>query len=384
MDYTRKPEERDAEYIQRVCAMKDLIGTWQDVADILNAELGTHKTEGAYRKAWHNSSDTATGQNDLREILKEREKLRTEKIEYNRWLRGEARDEMLCDRIVDAIKALPPIERPAFAEPSGDSKRVGVLCFGDEHFGLSFHIPGLCGDAINTYGPEIFFLRMWELLDRTVEICKREGFTSIKVYSLGDSVDGILRVGQLMKLRYGVVEGSIIYANFMAEWLDALTEHVNVDFQMVFGNHTELRMLGQPKGTFTDENMGFVIYELIRIRLAKNARFKISRNDSGLIFDNLVGYNVLGFHGEVKNLEQAIKDFSMAYKVPIDILIGAHVHHQYAECVGRYTDVISIPSIMGVDPYSMSLNRTSVPGATFAVLEEGKGKSIEYTIKLNT
>ena len=34
--WTKKPNENDDQFIRRICAMKETIGTWQDVADILN------------------------------------------------------------------------------------------------------------------------------------------------------------------------------------------------------------------------------------------------------------------------------------------------------------------------------------------------------------
>jgi hypothetical protein len=46
-------------------------------------------------------------------------------------------------------------------------------------------------------------------------------------------------------------------------------------------------------------------------------------------------------------------------------------------------EAIHIRSIIGVDPFGMSLNRTSNAGASMFVFEEGKGKVCEYTYKLN-
>jgi hypothetical protein len=37
---------------------------------------------------------------------------------------------------------------------------------------------------------------------------------------MGDFTDGILRVGQLRKLRYGVIESTVKYANYMTYWLN--------------------------------------------------------------------------------------------------------------------------------------------------------------------
>ncbi|RAZ26028.1 hypothetical protein DK853_50035, partial [Klebsiella oxytoca] len=72
-------------------------------------------------------------------------------------------------------------------------------------------------------------------------IVRKEGFSKIYVYSMGDFEDGLLRVKQLMQLRYGVVEGTVRYADFITNWLNELTKYVEVEFQMTNGNHTELR-----------------------------------------------------------------------------------------------------------------------------------------------
>ena len=81
-------------------------------------------------------------------------------------------------------------------------------------------------------------------------------------------------------------------------------------------------------------------------------------------------------------MENAIKDFSNTYNTNISILIGGHMHHYKAETVGVNKDVINVPSIIGIDGYSMSLNKTSNPGAVLFCVEENKGVTLEYKIKL--
>lgn len=321
-------------------------------------------------------------QSQIRELQKERYKIQTEKLENNRWLRENARDELILEKIVVAIDNLSPLSIPDVLPVVHDGKEF-VLCFGDEHFGTEFEIRGLHNELINAYSPEIFESRMWNLLDQVVEIVQRESITKLNIFSMGDFSDGILRVGQLIKLRYGVIEGTVKYAEFICNWLNKLSEYVNIEYQMVAGNHTELRMLGQPKGTFKDENTMLFVRESIKERLKDNPNFHMTINPTGLIYDNLCDLNLLGIHGEVKNMETALKDFSNTYKTSIDILIGGHLHHDKTESVGVNRDTINVPSIIGIDDYSMSLNRTSNAGALLFILEEGKGKVQEYNIKLN-
>lgn len=399
------PEENEDQYIWKVGQAKDanlIDSTWEELTPRLNAELGIEETEwrgsSAFRKAYRwmqRAYDNVFRQNGFigvqgdeldikkRELEKAKIKLQTEKLEYNRWLREEARDELICEKICEAIKTLPPLEIPKRITPI-HSNREGVLLLADAHYGAEFKIVGLFGEVLNEYSPEIFEARMWNLLNQAVEICHKEGFTSLNVYDLGDEIDGLLRVSQLWKLRYGVIDSAVYYGRFITTWLNELSKYVYIKYQMVKdSNHCQLRLLGQPKNTFKDENVSTIIADKIMDRLGANPNFEFVQNPTGLIFDNnIVGYSVLGAHGECKNLEQAIKELSRTYKTQIDFMVGGHKHHQNSTNVGIESDVIAAPSIIGIDDYSLSLNKTSDPGATLFVLENGRGKVMEYNIKL--
>lgn len=395
--------ENEDQYIWKVGQAKDaglIDSTWEDLTPRLNAELGIEETEwrgsSAFRKAYRwmqRAYDNVFRQNGFigvqgdeldaknRELKKTLIKVQTEKLEYNKWLREEARDELICEKICNEIRAnnFVSIPGPIVVDKAS---RSAVLAFGDEHYAAEFTIYGLYGEIINSYSPEIFEQRMWDLFYQVIDIIQKEELTTLYVFALGDFTDGILRCSQLMKLRYGVVEGTVKYANFIANWLNELSKYVKVKYQMVYGNHSELRMLGQPKGTFKEENTGMFVREMISAYLEKNPNFEMIVNPTGLIFDTIEGFNVLGIHGEVRNMENAIKDFSNTYNTNIQILIGGHMHHYKAETVGVNKDVINVPSIIGIDSYSMSLNKTSNPGAVLFCIEENRGVTLEYKIKL--
>ena len=395
--------ETEDQCLWRVGKAKDagtLTENWPEIALFFNKTFREDETQyydsSAYRKKYRNfvtayegifskerftDEQMLTYEEQKRELIKEKVKLQTEKLEYNKWLREEARDELICEKICSEIRKNNSIVAP---EPIVVDKasRSAVLAFGDEHYASEFTIYGLYGEIINSYSPEIFEQRMWDLFYQTIDIIEKERLTTLYVFALGDFTDGILRCSQLMKLRYGVVEGTVRYANFIANWLNELTKYVQVKYQMVYGNHSELRMLGQPKGTFKEENTGMFVREMVKTYLEQNPNFEMIINPTGLIFDNIEGLNVLGIHGEVKNMENAIKDFSNTYNTNIQILIGGHMHHYKAETVGINKDVINVPSIIGIDDYSMSLNKTSNPGAVLFCIEENRGVTLEYKIKL--
>lgn len=375
--------------------------SWQELADLMNRDCRSdeseYRTESAYRKPLQSAEkyyneifSKITTDNDIlneikkqrRELEKSRKMLQTEKIEYNRWLREEARDELITEKICDAVSQLSPIDTPVPITPKHNTRGY-CLVFGDEHYGVEYELKGLFGDIINAYSPEIFEKRMWDLFNQTLEIIDKENIDTLHVFSMGDFCDGVLRVSQLMKLRYGVVDGTIKYADFIANWLNELTKYVNVKYQSTNGNHTELRMLSQPKGTFTEDNMGKVVAEFIKVRLKDNPNFTYIENPTGFIYAQIACNTVLGIHGEVKNMKTAIDEFSRIYNVPIQYLLAGHLHHNKTEEVGINSEVINVGSIIGVDSYSLSLGKTANASAKLLVFDQLKGKVCEYTMKLN-
>ena len=317
-----------------------------------------------------------------REIEKERKKLQTDKLEYNRWLRENAREEMVYEKIADSISNLSPINVPAVRNVV-ESNRGAVLCLADAHFNTEFEIKGLFGEVLNSYSPEIFYQRMWYLRDKVKEICERENITSLHIFGLGDDNDGLLRLtDNLYKLRWGVIDSTLIYADFMANWINEVSKFVNVDLQMVEdSNHNQLRLCSAPKNAFKGENLSKVIIHTIKTRLQDNPCVTITQNPTGYIYANVVGYNLMGIHGEVKSLKTAIDNLSRLYGLRVDYLIGGHKHH--AEEYGFDCEGISVGSIIGIDDYSTSLMRSSNASATMLIFEEGNGLVTKHTIKLN-
>lgn len=397
--YKRYAGESDEALIFRITGEKDKIGSWQDVADILNELLDRNCKPDTYRKQrqcfdmmfkanqckW---ADTQEQIDELNEKIRDLEiakiKLQTEKLEYSRWLREQSRDELIFEKIKDAILNIEPLKLPTpLSCTKSTNQKEYILCFGDEHYGAEFEIKGLFGEIINAYSPEIFEKRMWSMLQQTIDVIKKENITHLNVFSMGDFGDGCLRVSQLFYLRYGVIDGTIKYADFICNWLNELSKHVHVTYQQTNGNHTELRMLNQPKGTFKEDNMGKVVSVFIKERMKDNPNFKYVDNPTGYIYAEIAGYNILGIHGEVKSMENTLREMSQIYNTKINYLIAGHLHHKKVEEVGMSYEVINIPSIIGVNPYAISLNKSCDAASKLFVIEQDKGITCEYTFKLN-
>ena len=397
-------DETDLQYIWRICSAKDsgvLDLTWDEVATILNKELvsdeSEYLSESAYRKKYQQAkafyedvfSKMESGEycNEIaeqrRRLKKELYKIQTEKLEYNRWLREDARDEMFEDKVIESISKYASISNPPEKIEVKHNNRAGVLCIADCHFGKEYKIYGLFNEVINEYSPEIFYKRMEQIYNETLELVDKERLSLIHIYNLGDSVEGFLRNSQLWSLRWGVIDSATIFGNYMGDWLRKLSENVAIIYHQTDGNHDELRLLDGKKGQHLCESAGKIIKNCIILKNEGNPNFTYIENKSGFIFDEVCGYNILGIHGEVKNLSQAIKDFDNIYGVKISYLVAGHKHHNESVNCGVKKGCIGVGSIMGSDDFSMSILQCADATATFVVFEEGKGKVDEHTYVLN-
>ena len=282
------------------------------------------------------------------------------------------------------MQPIPIAERSPIA-PIG--KRTLVLCVADCHYGAEWIVRGLRGEILNRYNPEVFGERMDDLLAQVREIIAREGISDVQLLLCGDSLDGMLRNSQLMKLRWGVIESCMRFSEHIAQWIAALSQYATVSVCGVDGNHTETRTLNSKRGDFPGENLEKVIFWFLAERL---------KGVPGVFVDSVTeqrkhltvqGFNLLLTHGtDIKSLENAAKQTMLLYGEAIDYLICGHKHREQ-EYVSGYTDqgnsvVIRVPSVCGMDEYAQRLGYGGKPGALAMVLEAGYGRRCIYPISL--
>lgn len=397
LNYSRLNGETDLELLARIAAEKDTTGmTWDQIGAEMNRITNSSVGESTWRKrltrnkfacvdrAIANKNEPTEEEDKIRELKKERMKLQSEKVEYNRWLREEGRDELIVEKICSAISTLPPLKIPKELVPEHNKKSY-LLTISDAHYGVEFEIKDFYGQTLNKYSPEIFEERMEYLYYQVVEKIKQLDIKELTIMELGDGIDGLLRsTSQLMKLRYGVIESSIRYAYILANWINNLSQYTRIKFQMVMdSNHNQLRLLNGKKNAFPDENMAKVMWVLIKEVLKDNPNVVFNENPTGYPYAIMSTYCVVGLHGEKKNLKNNLLEMSHLYGIHIDYTVSGHMHHEMMNEIGFDSAVLSVGSIIGVDSYSMSLNATSNASCSMFEFEQGKGRTAEYVFKLN-
>lgn len=315
------------------------------------------------------------------------QQLRDLRNEINETYRASSRSEALRDTVIRAAKEMPPILIPTIASHRPIGKRTLVLCIADCHYGGEWTVRGLRGETLNRYDPDVFCARMEDLLKQTREILEREQISDVELLLCGDSLDGMLRNSQLMKLRWGVVESCMRFSEYMAQWINALSEYAVVTVRGVDGNHTETRTLNSKRGEFPGENLEKIIFWFLSERLKDNPYVTVDSVTEQRKHLKVQGFNLLLTHGtDIKTLENAAKQAMLLYNERIDYLICGHKHREQ-EHVSGYTEqgnsvVIRVPSICGMDEYAQRLGYGGKPGALGMVLEAGYGRRCIYPIAL--
>lgn len=282
---------------------------------------------------------------------------------------------------------MPPISIGEHSPTFAIGKRTLVLCVADCHFGAEWIVRGLRGEILNRYNPEVFAERMDDLLLQVRDIIDREGISDVQLLLCGDSLDGMLRPSQLMKLRWGVIESCMRFSEHMAQWIAALSQYATVSVCGVDGNHTETRSLNSKRGDFPGENLEKVIFWFLAERLKDVPDVLVDSVTEQQKHLTVQGFSILLAHGtDIKSLENAAKQTMLLYGESIDYLICGHKHREQ-EYVSGYTDqgnavVIRVPSLCGMDEYAQRLGYGGKPGALAMVLEAGYGRRCIYPISL--
>ena len=399
-EYRKRPDETETMYKFRICECKDKLGGWQNIADILNSELGYHYSESAYRKphCYYKSiqSEFETAEASKLGLLTafeesriksevETQKLRDLVNRYKSYIRDHSRFDSVIDTIVDAIKTEIKISDPVAPLQKVKAQDRQPLAFvADAHDGAEFDIKGLFGESLNKYSPEIFEQRMWRYAEEIIAIANKEKLFSWKILDLGDSVEGILRMSSLNFLRYGSSEAAVHYAKFMAEWLKYLSRFIYIDFYAVPGNHDDLRLLTPKKGDFPSETVSIFINEIIKASLANNPNVTIIESQNKKIFIRLFDkYSILATHGEERDQLASLQDYQDFYGITINYLFGAHKHFMSTIEASFNKMVIRVRSIVGVNNFAEFLVKSANPGANIFIFEDSCGLKQQYNINLS-
>ena len=397
----RFENETENAFIYRVCENKGTegLGTWEEVADYLNEELGHDYSSSKYRKAYQYTQTMIDANKEKffdidaqieeleivkEELRKERIKLQTANIERNRIERQDARYELFYEQIGQYIKKAIPPQIECVHVHHGRKKYI--LTISDVHDGVEFV------SSNNEYSPKIVEDRFAILLDETVRFIRDKGIMELTVLGLGDWIQGILRVNDLRANDTTVVKSCVHISNLLIDFLNKLSAYVEIDYyDVAYGNHSEIRYLGTKANAMMDEDLGYIIAHYIEVGLSNNNRVRVhlpKEDETFVEIDGIFDFEIIACHGhQIKDINSAIKDLSMQRHKFYNTLIMGHFHAGKEQIVneayGSNVETLIAPAFIGSDPYSDTLFMGAKAGCNIYGFEEVFGHTETYKIILN-
>nr|DAZ80701.1 MAG TPA: DNA polymerase II small subunit [Caudoviricetes sp.] len=334
--YKRFENESDEELIYRVCSDKDLIGSWQDVANILNELLGTEYTESKFRKQFQafnkmlnaNRGKFTDSDEQIKEIEVQKRELERKKIQFrderNAWQKqnyADARVEEKLDKLEDELTSLGRTNFDTHNTISIDSDNDMLIILSDLHIGQTF-------DSIfGKYNTDIAKDRLNQLLNEVLSIRDLHNSRKCYVSLQGDLISGNIHKSIQVTNRENVIEQVKNATELVSSFCYELSLHFeNVFLSNVSGNHTRIE---RKEDAIHDERLDDIISWAVELSLKHIDNFHVlHRNiDTGIADIDIRGKSYIAVHGDYDGFNKSgVQNLCLALGfVPYAITFG-HLH----------------------------------------------------------
>lgn len=390
--YKRFENETDEELIYRICEDKDQIGSWQNVANIINELTGNDYGESTYRKKYQafkkmleaNQSKFVDSDAQLKEIeiqrhelQKERNKLYATKTEYLRQVRQQSRFELFYENVANEV-SLYDVPNFRYVDTL-NQKNEYILSIADIHAGANFVT------ETNEYSFEEVTKRFEKLYSDVVNFVLEKSISNLKVLCMGDDIQGILRLSDLQLNESSVVKATVFVAKTIARFLNDLSKYCFIDYyHCPTSNHSQTRPLGTKASEIASEDVEYVICNYIKDVLANNSRIAPHMNFGYEYIEiPIFNFKTIAMHGHtINNIDNALKDLTYHKKTFYTTVFLAHYHAAKIGTVGEMSntdcEVIVCPSFVGSCPYSEKIMKGAKPSCCIYSYNEKYGHTETY------
>lgn len=306
MELFRKENESDEELIYRICSVKESIGSWQDVADILNELLGYEYTESKYRKQYQSfcsmikankdkfvSSDTISQniQEQKNALEIERIKTRDQRTELNRSYREIARGQENLRILAESIPKKQMYDLSDRDNISYNDTDMFVS-ISDVHYGET------TSNYFGENSSSVVERRFKNYLNNIIKIQNVHCSQNCYVGLMGDLISGNIHNTIRISNRENAIQQIIGCSELISEFIFELSKHFKyVKVNSVSGNHTRLQ---KKDDSLRDERLDDLIIWYLKAKLQNivNVKFMDDNIDSTISTMNIRGKEYFMVHGD--------------------------------------------------------------------------------------
>lgn len=388
IDYKRFDGETDDALILRICRDKDIIGSWEDVCEILNNLLGANYRPNTYRNRFQNydkfrQADLGTTESSLleeikeqrKELEKERIKFRDERNEYNRIIREEARKESYIDMVKRMLSDYAPKSLNYTTPPSYKSDTDMVLVVSDLHCGIEVN------HYLNHFDSDILADRFVTCLSKVIEIQNRHQSENITVL-ISEVISGLIHENLRCENNENIIEQFLTVAQYISDFLTELSKHFNnVEVLVMPGNHS--RVTPKKESSLKGENIDNLLIPYLSAVLQNisNIHFHKNNIDESIAMFSVRNNTIYAVHGDKDAPNNVVQNLTMQYGICPKLIYMGHRHKNSMETIYN-TKVISAGCWSGVDNYAIDNRYNTRPETVLSVINEN-GLVCNYDIKLN-
>lgn len=380
--YPRYENESEDAYKYRICSMKEKIGTWNDVAQVINQELDHDFDESAYRKTWTAFTRMAQAsevniqdadkilqeiKRQRRELTLEKVKMRDERNEISRLYREWARTESMWELVERRIQAFDPQEPDLdFVKMTKDDCDM-IVMLTDLHIGIEIN------SAFNLYNEKVLQRRLGTYLQKIHRAAFRHRCERCHVVIGGDCVSGIIHSNLRLENNENVVDQIMTAAKYISKFLHRLAPWFDyVEVHSVAGNHS--RVFPNKNDAVKGENLDRLIPFYAKARLQNDTN--VIFNDDNTIDESIGSFDCRGnlvyfVHGDKDKPETMVQCLTVFTKQMPDLILSGH-RHTNGLMTEHGVKVVQSGSVSGTDNFCVDHRlRSGAEQAILIVNEEG-------------
>lgn len=390
--YKRFENETDEELVYRICKDKEQIGSWQDVANIINELTGNDYGESTYRKKFQafqkmleaNQSKFVDSDTQLKEIELQKRELERAKIKFrderNAWQKQnyiDARVEQKLDLLENELLSQGKINFDIHENVDITSDNDILVILSDFHIGQTFH--SIWGE----YNSDIAKKRLNQLLNEIIAIQKLHNSEKCYVSLQGDMLSGNIHKTIQVTNRENVIEQIKIASELISSFCYELTKIFSVVFMSsVSGNHSRMDRKDE---AIHDERLDDIITWGVELSLKHIDNFHVLNRklDNGIADMDIRGKIYIAVHGDFDGYNKTgVSNLCMHLGfIPYAITYG-HLH----TCAVDETNGVKMirgGSLAGSgDNYTIEKRLSGKPSQMVCVCNK-KGVACYYPIELN-
>ena len=305
--FKRLENEDENAYIWRVCDNKDLIGTWQDVCNLLNEELHHDYNESWYRKMYQSfmmvfdsikdkyfdNEQLKQMEQKKQEIIKERYRLNDERTAYNRALRNDARLDARLDMLEQKITEFGKISFPDVNNiHTGVNDNDLLVLLSDLHIGQTFK------SFNGEYNTKIAQTRMGQYLKKIIEIGKQYNSDKCYVSLQGDLISNSIHKSIAITNQENVIQQIKFASELITAFIYELSHAFNrVIVTSVSGNHSRL---DKKDDALKDERLDDLViwYMDAALKNVNNVDIITNNPDTTFAVMDIRGKKYINVHGD--------------------------------------------------------------------------------------